>query len=284
MKSTNVLVATDFSNDAYNALFYATKIFSSQQCIFHIVNIYDDLTDSSTTRKFLFIGEKELTQLRKNSHDNLAATVHRINLDTNNKLHTFKTISAKGSISSVISQTIDNISIDLIIVGNKGKTGARELFMGSNTIHIANTIINCPILAIPKEIAYTPIAEIAFVTDFKKGCTRNTVAMLLAIAAITQAAIRVLHIKESEIMTHNQVSNKKLLGLCLSKTAHSFEDVLNYGDKVDVIQDFLSSREINILAMAYHRRNFFERLVTEPVIMDLSIYATVPFLILPIQD
>ena len=284
MEIKNILVATDFSNEAYNALFYATQIFASKKCTFHIMHIYDDLNATSSPRNVLFVGKKELLKLRTTSQENLTETVHKIVLDTGNKLHKFNTISSKGTISSIISQTIDNLQIDLIVMGNKGKTGAKELFMGSNTIRIANTITQCPILAVPKEIANRPIDEIAFITDYKKGCTKNTLAMLLSIASISKAAIRVLHINEEEIMNPIQVSNKKLLKTCLAKTQHSFDDIWNYSDKANIIHDFLTQQDIKMFAMAYHRRNFFERLLHEPVVMDLSIYATIPFLILPIQD
>ena len=280
----NILVLTDFSNEAYNALFYATQVFKSKQCTFHVIHIIDDLTALSGSKNVLFVGEKELSRLRNTSQENLRETVDKVILNTGNKKHKFNTISSKGTISGVISETIDRLQIDLIVLGNKGNTGAKELFMGSNTIRIANTITQCPILAVPKKIAYQTIDEIAFITDYKKGCTKNTLAMLLLIAAITNAAIRVLHISEEEIMSPIQVSNKKLLKTCIAKTQHSFEDIWNYADKTIIIQDFLSSRDIKMFAMAYHRRNFFERLLHEPVIMDLSIYATIPFLILPIQD
>jgi len=284
MTIKNILVATDFSNEAYNALFYATQIFASKRCTFHLINVYDDLTSASNSRNVLFIGKKELSRLKTLSQEKLTETVHKIILDTGNNLHKFNTISSKGTITSVLSQYIDNLQIDLIIVGNQGNTNAKEIFMGSNTIRIANTITQCPILAIPKEITYKPIDEIAFVTDYKKGCTKTTLAALLTIATLLSANITVLHINEESIMSSNQISNKKLLKLCLAKRSHSFDDIWNYADKANVIQDYILVRKIKMLAMAYHRRNFFERLLHEPVVMDLSIYATIPFLILPLQD
>ncbi|MEP2058840.1 MAG: universal stress protein [Maribacter litoralis] len=282
MNIKNILVATDFSNEAYNALFYATQIFASKECIFHIIHAYDDMIVSA--KNALFTGQKELEKLQTTSQDNLTKTVHKIVLDTRNELHKYNTISVRGNLPSVISKTIKSHKIDLVVLGNKGKTGAKELFMGSNTIQVANTITTCPILAIPKEIAFTPIEEIAFVTDYKKGCTKSTISMLLNIANITDASIAVLHINEEEIMTPKQVSNQKLLDKCLGQTPHSYDEIWNYADKANVIQDFIAEREINMLAMAYHRRKFFERFLHEPVIMDLSIYATIPFLILPVQD
>tara|TARA_R110002167_G_scaffold328757_1_gene535290 strand:- start:77 stop:925 length:849 start_codon:yes stop_codon:yes gene_type:complete len=282
MKIKNILVATDFSNEAYNALYYATQIFATEQCTFHIVHSYDDIVVSA--KSALFTGQKEMEKLQNSSQENLTKTMHKIVLDTENELHKFKTISSKGNLTKVIANTIDTNEIDLVVVGNKGKTGAKELFMGSNTIQIANTITKCPILAIPKEIAFKPVNEIAFVTDYKKGCTKNTISMLLNIAAITDASIAVLHVNEEELMTSKQVSNQKLLDKCLTQIPHSYDEIWNYADKANVIQDFMVERDINILAMAYHRRKFFERFLHEPVIMDLSIYAKIPFLILPLQD
>ena len=284
MDIKNILVATDFSNEAYNALFYATRIFATQRCTFHIINVYDDLTSATNTRNVLFIGKKELSRLQKISQEKLTETVHKITLDTSNNLHQFNTISSKGTITSVLSQNIDNLQIDLIVVGNQGITNAKKLFMGSNTIRIANTITQCPILAIPKEISYEPIDAIAFVTDFKKGCTKTTLSALLYIASAVNASIAVLHINEESTLSSDQISNKKLLKLCLANRPHSFDDIWNYSDKANVIQDYVSKGNIKMLAMAYHRKNFFKRILHEPVIMDLSIYATIPFLILPLHD
>ncbi|SIR21517.1 universal stress protein [Maribacter ulvicola] len=282
MKIKHILVATDFSNEAYNALYYATQIFATTPCTIHIVHAYNDIVISA--KNTILPGHKEMEKLQASSTENLTKTVHKIVLDTGNELHKFNTISSKGTLSSVISKTIDSHDIDLIVLGNKGKTGAKELFMGSNTIKIANTITKCPILAIPKEITFNPIEEIAFVTDYKKGCTKATLSMLLNIAAITAASIAVLHINEEEIKNPKQVSNQKLLDKCLLNTPHSYDEIWNYADKANVIQDFIAERKINMLAMSYHRRKFFERFLHEPVIMDLSIYATIPFLILPVND
>ena len=280
----NILVATDFSDEAYGALYYATQLLATIPCTFCLINSYDDPTVVADKQNVLFIGKRELLHLRTTSEENLTKTTHKIILDTGNELHTFNTVSRKGALSKVISQAIDELKIDLVVLGNKGKTGAKEVFMGSNTFAVANTIVACPLLAIPKQAAYSTLSEIAFVTDFKKGCTGKTLAPLITLASISKAAIHVLHIHEEAIMSSNQVSNKKLLKINLTAVPHSWHDELDYADKANVIQNYISKRNISMLAMAYHRRNFFGRLLHEPIVKDISIYAKTPFLILPIQD
>lgn len=284
MDFKNILVATDFSNEAYAALFYATQILASEPCIFHIINSYDDLSSSTEKQIALFIGKNELKLMRIASEEQLTETVHRIIRDTGNKLHKFKSISKKGRISDVISQTVVALHIDLIVMGNKGKTGVKELFMGGNTLKVANTIDYCPILAIPKEIAYSQHQEIVFVTDFKKGCSDKTLEPLLFLAFLTNAEIVVLHIKHDPIMSADQLSNIKLLERCFAKIKYRFEEAEEYADKANVIRNFLAKNTMTMLAMAHHKKHFFERLFREPVIQDLSFYIKIPFLILPVKD
>ena len=284
MKVLNVIVATDFSNEAYGALFYVTQLLSSKHCTFHIINSYDDLTSANKTQNIIFLGKKEVTRLRNTSLEQLSKTIHKIKLDNENPLHEFKSISMRGTLASILSQSIDDLQIDLVIMGSKGKTSVKEVFMGSNTLKVANTIHNCPILAIPKEIAYAPLSEIAFVTNFKRKWTLQTLAPLKLLASVANAQIIVLQISKGKILSQKQIFNKNTLAKYLLHIPHCFEEVMEYGDKANVIQNFLSERKIKMLAMAHHKRFFFERLFREPVIQDMSIYTKTPFLILPMPE
>ncbi len=284
MALKNLLVATDFSNASYAALFYATQLMKAKPCTFYIINVYGDSTSTILKNKPLYPGKKESEQLQNASVENLTKMMHRIVLDTANKIHNFIIISKSGALTKVLSKTIAELAIDLLVMGNKGKTGAKELFWGSNTVQMADTISQCPLLAIPKERAFDTIDEIALATDFKKGCSRKTLRPLLFLAAASKAAIRVVHIEEEAILSPKQAANKKLLKITLSKVQHSFDETLEYADKAIVIQTFLQQTKIKMLAMVYQKGNFFERFMREPVIKDISIYAKIPFLILPVQE
>ena len=169
-------------------------------------------------------------------------------------------------------------------MGSKGQTGAKEIFLGSNTIQAANSINRCPILAVPKQMDYKNPKEIAFVTDFKKGCAKEIIEPLLFLASQTKAHIRVMHINEEEILSTEQESHRKLLELCLKGVEYSFHWIQDFADKAQTIDGFLEKLNIDMFAMVHHKRSFFERLVREPVIKDVSIYADIPFLILQLQD
>ncbi len=280
----NILVATDFSNDAYAALFYISKLMASKPCTFYMLNVYDQFTPLDG-KKSPFLGDKELLpQIKIQAKEKLDTVIHKITLDTNNPKHSFKTILKKGIVAKIVSKSIDKNAIDLVVMGNKGNTGAKEIFMGSNTIQVAKALNLCPILAVPKQLDFKTPKEIAFVTDFKKGCSIKTVAPLLFVASLSNAAIRVMHINEVAILDAEQELKRKILEHCLKEFKHSFHWMQNFSDKAQVIDTFLEKLTIDMFAMVHHKHSFFEKLLREPVLKDVSIYADIPLFILPYQD
>ena len=276
-----ILVTTDFSNDAYSALFYISKLMASKKCVFYILNVYDELTPLDGKKPGLFGNKKLLNQIEQESIEKLTSVFHKIVLDTGHPNHVYHTLSKKGLLSKIVAEIIKENAVDLVVMGSKGNTGAKEIFMGSNTFQVANEINLCPLLAVPKQIDYKVPKEIAFITDFKKGCAQKTIAPLLYIATIHNSAIRVMHINEEEILDAEQELKRKLLENCLKDYNHSFHSMQNFTYKADVINSFLVKMKIDMFSMVQYKHSFLKNFMREPVLKDLSIYAEIPLLILP---
>ena len=277
----NILVTTDFSNDAYCALFYISKLMAARECTFYILNVYDEVTPLEGNKPKLFGSKKLLKQIEQESNEKLTSVFHKIVLDTDNSKHEYHTFSRKGALSKIVAKIVKENAVDLVVMGNKGNTGAKEIFMGSNTFQVANEIDLCPLLAVPKQIDYKVPKEIAFITDFKKGCTTETITPLLSIAAMHNSAIRVMHINEEEILDAEQELKRKLLENCLKDYKHSFHSMENFTYKAEIIDSFLVKLNIDMFCMVQHKHSFLEKFMREPVIKDLSVYADIPLLILP---
>ena len=241
----NILVATDFSNNAYCALFYATKLLASETCTFYILNTYSELTISPGRTLPILKIKKHLKELETESKEKLTHTKHKIVLDNENPLHTFKTISQKGDLANIIAQKIEELKIDLVTMGNKGLTEATDVFFGSNTIKVADNL-KCPLLAIPGEMDFHPIKEIAFVTDLRKDCGQEIIDQLLEIASLSNATIRVVHVQEQHILNKSQEENRKKLEVGLNKVGHSFQWIKNFDDKAKVIDVFLEKLKVEL--------------------------------------
>eukprot|EP01089_Gocevia_fonbrunei_P012491 TRINITY_DN2975_c0_g1_i3.p1 TRINITY_DN2975_c0_g1~~TRINITY_DN2975_c0_g1_i3.p1 ORF type:complete len:282 (-),score=40.65 TRINITY_DN2975_c0_g1_i3:954-1799(-) len=279
----NILVATDFSNNAYCALFYVTKLLASEKCTFYILNTYSELTMAPGKKLPILNIKKHLKEMESESKEKLTHTKHKIVLDNENPLHTFNTISQKGDLVNIIAQQIGELKIHLVTMGNKGLTEATDVFFGSNTIRVADNL-KCPLLAIPGEMDFHPIKEIAFVTDLRKDCGQKTIDQLLYFASLSKASIRVVHVQEQHILNKTQEENRKKLEDGLSHVGHSFQWIKNFDDKAKVIDIFLEKLKVDLFAMVHEKRNLFEKLTREPVVKDLSMYSDIPFLILPSQE
>lgn len=280
----NILVATDFSNNAYSALFYATKLLAAKPCTFYILNVFNELTPLHGKKPKLFTSRKRLEQLQMESEEKLSSTFHRILMDNENSQHQFKKISKKGIVSKVIPKFIDEKQINLVVMGNKGITETADIFFGNNTIRTVNQSNKCAVLAIPGEMDYKAPREVAFVTDFKRGCTKDSIAPLLFLASHAKASIRVIHISENKILSKEQESYRKMLELCLKNMDHSFHWISAFDDKAIIIAITLKKLKIDLYAMVNHKHNLFEKLTHEPVIKDVSMYSETPLLILPSRD
>ena len=284
MEIKNILVATDFSNNAYSALFYATQLLASENCTFYLLNTYTELTPLNDELLPGFGVKKLLKKLEIQSKEKLINISHRIVLDTDNPKHTFNIISQKGDLAKVIKNLLPELHIDLVVMGNKGLTAAADIFFGSHTIKVANKINECPILAIPGEYDFKVPKEIAFVTDFEQYCNKSSLNPLLKIAELSKASIRVLHIDEEKFYNPAQEANRKTLQISLRQMEHSFQTVREFDDKAKVIDVLLDKMAVDMYAMVNYPHNLFQKLTHEPIIKDISMYSEIPFLILPPKD
>lgn len=273
----NILIPTDFSNNAYNALFHSTKLMEGQVCTFYILNVYNSFTPLQNP-----ISSGDISKhLENESLEGLQRVLHRIRFDVKDAEHTFTSISKRGNIVDEISKMIDQEEIDLIVMGNSGRSEIEAIFMGSNALDVTTKIKKCPILTIPKEIDFVSPKEIAFVTDYARPFDAGLLKPLLFIADLNKSKIVVMHINEAEVLDKHQIMNKNILMEYLSPFEHSFHWMPLFKSKATAINSFLQELEIDMLAMVNYEHSFLERMTREPVIKRVGFDNNIPFLVIP---
>ncbi|NNK17602.1 MAG: universal stress protein [Maribacter sp.] len=279
----NILVPTDFSNDAYNALYFASTLFKSKACNFYLMNVYNESTPLISRSIDKVNGEVKglLEQLKDESNEELNHTFHRINLDNKCPKHNYKLISKKMDLIEAISQAIDDYKIDLVVMGNKGKTSALGVFMGSSTTKTMASVKKCPILAIPMNAEFRVPYEIAFATSYKRHYDAEVLDPLRYMANCCGSAIRIVHINEEEHLDKVQESNLKTLRAYLDPIENSVHWMPNFTSKTQAIQVFLEELGIGMLAMVNYEHSFFGNLLHEPIIKKLAFNIDIPILVIP---
>ncbi|MCP4974750.1 MAG: universal stress protein [Maribacter sp.] len=282
----NILVPTDFSNDAYNALYFASKLFKSKACNFFLLNAYSESTPLISRNIDNGNGEHKglLEQLKDESNEELKHTFHRVNLDNKCPKHNYKMISKKMDLIETISQAIDDYKIDLVVMGNKGKTSGLGVYLGSSTTKTMASIKKCPILAVPENADFKVPYEIAFATNYKRYYDAEVLEPLKGMAIHCGAALRVVHINEEEHMSKIQEGNLKTLRAYLDPMENTVHWMPNFTSKTKAIQVFLDELGIGMLAMVNYEYSFLEKLLHEPLIKKLAFNIDIPFLVIPGTD
>jgi len=280
----HILTTTDFSNNAYNALFYATQLLRNRTCTFYILNTYEEHTPLVSKRIPTGKGHGLLDQLSDESEEGLKTTLHRIVLDNANTNHMFKTISTKGDLVETISKTVVKNNIDLVVMGNKGTTAAKAIFMGSSAVKTIKAMKLCPLLMVPGEIDFEPVKKIAFVTDYKRHFDLNVLSPLLFMASLYNAPVRIIRVLESKSLSKTQKSNREILKQYLDPVDYKVEWMPNFSNKPKTINNFLKNSGTDMLAMINYDKSFLKKLVQGSLVKKVSFNLHIPFLIIPSED
>ena len=281
----NILVPTDFSHDAYNALHYSTQLYKHQKCTFHILHAYDHQSHFKAEFKRSKKTKKLQEFLSDRTAECLLETYHKIIADTGaNTLHQFVTVSKNAPLEKAVKTYMTLNTIDLIVMGTKGRTGAVDIFVGGNTIQMVKSKIDCPIFCIPKQIDFNPISQVGYITSFKHPLEKFSLSIVKSLASYYEASIHIIHVCDDEAISISQEKNKILLGNYFEDSCLRFHVIPREKSKAKTVAKFARTHEIDVLAMCYYPHYFLDKLFREPVVLDLSIYTNIPLLILPTQE
>lgn len=274
----NILVLTDFSATAYQALFYITRLMKNRQVCFHLLNTYTEHTPLQHSGA----GAGALPlRLEKEALECLGQTIHRIRLDQGNPKHEFRTMARMESLTVAMAGIIPAQGIDMVVMGNKGVSAVKNVFMGSNAMKIIRANLICPVLLVPEEAGEDKPMEIVFATDYNYAFLAEVVAPLVFMAKLCSAAIRIVHINEEERLSSVQLERLDILKTLLGQTAHTLHWMPDFRTKTLAIHSFIEKHGIGMLAMIRRRHDFLEGLQHEPVIRKMQFVVEVPFLVLP---
>jgi len=275
----NILLPTDFSQNAWNAIIYAITLYKNEACKFTFLHAYD-VNDYHAASKLTPIPTEEALKKAENhtNHD-LYRLIEILKTTYHNHLHVFHTVAENKSLIDAISLEINSRNYECMIIGTQGSTGSYETLYGSNTIAMMEQIKDCPILAIPSHVAFIGLKEIVLVNGYKISQEKKALLYLIKLAKETSSSIRVLHIDEGNGMSKLQKKNKNLLDTHLLEVPHSFHSLSHVSVPIG-IYCFTESRGSDMIAFINKKHSFFENLLFHHLYSDVGKYALIPVLVL----
>ncbi|MBT8313862.1 MAG: universal stress protein [Maribacter sp.] len=274
-----ILIPTDFSKNAWNTITFAMQFLKVERCKFYFLHTYTP----AFYRMDYVLGGPEFSAIPDKGVDaslsGLEKTLEAVREQFGNPKHIYETISAFNVLTDEIEELVQEKGIDLIIMGTQGASGAKEIFLGTNTVHVIRKA-TIPIMVIPAGCKYKPVEKILFTADYWSKYHRNELYTAIEIAKTNNAKITVLHIKEEYDLTKEQEENKAFLSLCLAQVDYEFQEERG-SFMPDAIIEYLEKHPYELLVMMNRKHSFFERMLVRQNVDQIGFHVQIPFLVIP---
>lgn len=278
----NILVPTDFSQQANYALDFAYQIASKSQATIYLINVvdYPGLSMAwsggmnvigGAEPPFDNFDESFINNLLDRSKDEMKSLVD--GLSTKDlAIHQLVEI---GNPYFVIAEKIEEAKINLVIMGSKGASGFEEMLIGSNTEKIVRHA-KCPVITIKEHRDFSRIQKIAFASNFE-GDQLHVVKELEKLQQLFNAELHLV-----KINTPNNFENNRNMFSQMQKFVQKYNmknySLNFYNDYMeeDGIIYFAQDIEADMIALATHGRTGFMHLLSGSIAEDVVNHAKRP--------
>lgn len=263
-----ILIPTDFSKTAENALTYSAHLGKTLEADLHLLHTYElpRKTALLTSIERHLVGEAQKDISEESARVTAISGMSRVTSHVR-----------RGYNDELIDSEADKMGSDLIIMGTKGASGFKEVFLGSNTVRaIKRTDI--PVMVIPLEAQYKPIEKILLAIDDTFFGKPECLTPLKALLEKTEAQLIVLHINKAD-KPPSPTPFRVLLTEHFGADNYEFHEVTK-SDVGEAIMDFSYKINADLICMIHHYRNFLDRLFKSSTTYKTAFHTDIPLLVL----
>jgi nucleotide-binding universal stress UspA family protein len=271
----NVLIPTDFTLNAENALQYGLSFIDKFDSELFLLHVYEPYEPATEVPVFELI-EKENEERRvkiKNSLDVSNSYAHRVNpdLSVNNML-------AEGNAAEEILLAAKKRDINLIIIGYTIKPEYNRILFGNITKKVISKS-SCPVLVVPQNASFNQIKNIVYASSNTEVDIWK-INQLTVIASAFDASLHVLHLTSSKGMERDQEMRifeeevKKIISYKKMYFEYFHADNFVVG-----IEDYIKNNPIDLISMSTRTRLSLEKLYHPSLTEKISSHLVIPSLI-----
>jgi nucleotide-binding universal stress UspA family protein len=259
-----ILVPVDFSETSLNALYYAIQLFQPEPYEITVLHIFS----SNPTMMALKNIDQMILEDSQRSLDKLMAKVHQKFPEAK-----LKPKILKDHAVTAIASLGDSDDFDFIVMGTKGASGLKEVFLGS----VAGGVISktrAPVIVVPDGHSFQPLEEIVIALSESPESGKKVEDPLRKIAAMHHSNIKALHIED----TKPHEMEKALADI--TDLRPTVDYTFGSGNTHKDMNDYLIENESEMLCMIRGKKGFFSRLFKESATLKETFDSPVPLLIL----
>ncbi len=260
-----ILFLTDFSEVAENAFIYALSVAEKINAEIHILHVthiiepaneeeqmrvhplatfYNDQLETDEWSDF----KAEAKKLEKIAQEN-----HKMNVPV--EFH-----FEKGSFQDVIDDYIDELNIDVVVMGTSGANTVDKKLFGSNTEKLINHL-EIPLLAVPADSAFSEVRNFTLAVMLNENEYKIVNRLAERLQEVGGNHLKCVYVAENEKDAIKTEAKKEQWKANFNQAEIPLEIVVNV-DVIDGLNDFMSSNPTDVLCVIHRHKSFMQRLFT----------------------
>lgn len=283
-KIKNILVPVDFSDASFEAVRYASflaKRHGSKIFLLNIIpgmNYFFTYPDSGViSSQVMSAHKKMISEVKSMNIERLTSLEYTGILET---LQVKSTVIAGTNIYGDIISYAENNSVDIIVMGTKGSTSLKKIFLGSKTERVIR-LTQLPVLTISNKHKIKKLNKIVFASDFSRD-SYSVYPALNNLVKIFNPSIHLLRINTKskfrpfdELKTDMNKFAKRFSGNFIPHIRANFE--IDEG-----IAIFAKLIKADLIAIGVHRKKGAKRILGNRTAEGLIRLTNIPVLAIDI--
>lgn len=269
-----ILVPTDFSDGAFNALEYALHFARLLNFSVEVVHAYN----MPATGSMVMVDITEI--IAKNTQEELDLLKNRVDELSYAKDIQIVYRKEHGTVVDMINRVSREAGFEFAVMGTQGSSGITDKWLGTNAMD-AVKFVEDPLMIVPANHTYKNMDHILFATDLKLTGNEDHLKFLSLIAEKSSAKIEFLHIRkqgenvDDEKLAEYQDQLNRTFGESRPRIAYLYDNEVHEG-----IEEAIESKRPELLVVVRHKYGFFEGLFKSSVSKQLISKSKLPILVL----
>ncbi len=272
-----ILFPTDFSTTAKNAAIYAlglAKQIGASKVVLY--NAYEAIMPSMSIDPTVpSIMPIDIEAYKNISETGLSTFANELSHYCDDTIAIEKLCNLNTLVSGV-SEAVNLTGASLVVMGITGGNALEENIIGSNTVDVAKQI-TVPMIIVPPNTIFKTIEEITLAVDLKKVATTTPVAPLKQLLDLIKAKFFVLHVNDGEEDADKDEQMRTLNSLLQGYHPEYF--FVNNISFIDGINDFVDSKNVDLLVTIPKKHGWFETLFKRSHTKLLAFHSHVPLMV-----
>lgn len=264
-----IIVATDFSREAENAMAFAANAAGEQGYELILFTLYNISIHALNAR----MPSHTLEDILSKKNNELKEAAESVALKYGIKVTPH---FASGNFYEEVKWCIAQNNADMLVMGMPKKSLEQDL-LGNTTTSAINRLM-IPILSIPLGVSYNGIKHILFACDIIRGIHKQPLEQVRLVAADFGAVVEIFHV--SEKVRELQQAQRETIQGAMDGVEYYYNNIAA-GEVIKAIQQEAINIKADLLIMVPYKYGFWSSLVHRSKTRIMASGNNIPLLAIP---